>query len=681
MSRVRLTAVICVLIVMSAHCEDVRGAEANSGSLADALIAVDRDENTWGHRCLFAFGLEIGIPERTLMEAWPGARLESLPPKVLETLRQGPAGISAWMSCLKDQRPTGIAENDLITGGSSTAAKKLTCRDAALLALRSVVPLKSLPAALDKEAIVARVSKIAPDWEKECRSLSPAERMRKWFDGSDDNMRRMFLALAIQMRYAPAYPLLEAGFLSRAKQPEPFLMLEVSAYVRHRRKAAAAFESQVAAAIRQKPLNNDMQFLLKQWQMLVKNADLEGDIQDWLAGKIDLRTLGELVERSVDQPWANHSVPIEAVAVGRPIAEANLRSLLAAADRERPLEKRFPLLLLAQEETHILKHVITRTDSLARRPLSRSDAAEWKDMIVHLRALVDDRRITLGRRSATTPGETAAQVVWLLWGPNTDHMATLFHGAPPDWRGDEIDPAFGSTRSLLVEAAQEFLAHPAGIRPQALPTAEAARLAKQFDSGKAVDWRKRLDALRWDQRLLVQVEAKHDNEFAVRLWPRLVEFVDYQIAAPAKSASFDALWRDKLADHNLDATTWAVLGDWVVAEARADRWWMLIGESSPCRPGVSLYAFQARRKRPANSPFPTFEAEIDGRISFFTRPDRGRITPTGLEPLPAKKDDFVDYSKYPTPVEALALQSKRTAKDHELNTRGFTFHMMALPGK
>ncbi len=91
---------------------------------------------------------------------------------------------------------------------------------------------------------------------------------------------------------------------------------------------------------------------LKLWPLLVKNDNLDGDIKDWLAGRIDFGTLSEIVERSVDQPWAYHSMPVEAVAVGRPIVEANLRSLVATAAREQPLEKRLPLIAIAEEATH-----------------------------------------------------------------------------------------------------------------------------------------------------------------------------------------------------------------------------------------------------------------------------------------------------------------------------------------
>lgn len=706
MPRARMLAVFLVIyLLLPSGTAAVRAADVKANALADALITVDGDADRWGHCCLFAFGIEIGIPERALLDAWPGAKIESLPPKVLETLRQGSDGISAWFSCVNDQRPTGIRENDLFGGGSSKKAKRLTCSYAARMAVRVLFPIKARqPVAKTRAELIARMSKMTSDWEKECRGLAPGDRLRKWFDRSDVAMQRMLLALAIQTDYAPAWPLLEDSFLGRAKQPEPFLLLEISAYIRHRRKAAAKFESQVTAKLAHQPLKDEtpqmkdaLQFVVGLWPLLVKNDNLDGDIQDWLAGRIDLRTLSELAERSVDQPWAYHSMPVEAVAVGRPVEEANLRSLLAAAARERSLERRLPLLALAEDATHVLKHVITRTDTVSRRPLSSSDASEWKATVAHLRDLLDDQRIAIGRRAVRTPAEAAAQIVWLLWGPNTDHMATLFHGAPRDWRGIEIDGAFHSTRTLMVEAARDFLNHPEGIKPAGFPSAEAAQLAAQFTTGSAVDWRKKLDALRWDQRLLVQAQLQHDKELAVRFWPRLVELVDYQVVEPAKSSAFEALWHDNLAGRRLDATTWAALQDWIVAESRTGRWWLLIGESSPCRPGVSLYLFQpagkpplephdkrpsqADGKAPANPPGPAFESELDGRVSFFTRPERYYIKPTGLERVPPKKDDFVDQSQFPSPVEALAQQAKRTAKDNEVSTRGFSFHMVAVPGK
>jgi hypothetical protein len=103
-----LAAFFVFCLIVPAGTAAVRVADAAPNALGDALITVDGDADRWGHCCLFAFGIEIGIPERTLLDAWPGAKIESLPPKVLETLRQGSDGISAWFSCVKvaDSNPT-----------------------------------------------------------------------------------------------------------------------------------------------------------------------------------------------------------------------------------------------------------------------------------------------------------------------------------------------------------------------------------------------------------------------------------------------------------------------------------------------------------------------------------------------------------------------------------------------
>jgi hypothetical protein len=215
------------------------------------------------------------------------------------------------------------------------------------------------------------------------------------------------------------------------------------------------------------------------------------------------------------------------------------------------------------------------------------------------------------------------------------------------------------------------------MRARQFPAAEAARLAAQFTTGTAVEWRKTLDALPWDQRLLVQAQLNHDKELAIRFWPRLVELVDYQFAEPAKSPTFERLWRDKLAGHNLDGATWEALRDWVVVEAAAGRWWLVIGESSPCRPGVSLFVFPNHERRPTPSGAPEFLAELDGRHSMSVRVERDKITPAGLKYLPPDGNDL----GYPTPAEALARQAKRTARDKHVNTHRFQFHMVAVPGK
>jgi hypothetical protein len=676
---------VLALVTCLVSASELRAADPKAEvSLADALTAVKCDDDTWTQYALLALGIEIGIPERAFREALPQNGLDSLPLKVLATLRQGPQGISAWLACLKDQRPTRITKDDLFSREPSRNAKKMTVAQAALTPLQAMVPRNFGPnGARDVEQVVSEVSKRAPLWETRCRSLSPNERMREWFRRPDRGRALMFLAVVIEMRHAPAYPLLEARFLSRANNPDPFLLLEVCAYIRHRRKDAADFESRIAKVLRESPLPSREKemtdFCLSLWPKLVKNTSLEGDIQDCLAGRIDFRTLYELAERSVDQPWAYHSMSIEPVAVGRPIAAANLRSLVAAADGQHEIEKLVPLLMLAEETALTLKQIIRRADKLARRPLGRSDSPEWEPIVGQLKKLLDDNRPSLGQRTPTTPGQQAAKLVWQLWGPNTDEMAIIFHGAARDWRGDDIDFAWESTRWLMVEAAKEFLAHPDGVRAQALP-ADGAALSRRFTSGKAADWRRELATLRWDQRLLVQVEARRDPQFALRLWPRMIELVDYQVADSRQAAAFAPLWRDKLTGHNLDATTWAALRDFVVSEARADRWWVIFGETSPCRPGITLSLFPGRPKKPSDHPFPIFDGEVDGRVCFFAKPERFRITSTGLDPLGPDKDEFYN-AKDPSPIEALERQSKRTVNDKPLSERGFDFYMLALPAK
>ena len=548
--------------------------------------------------------------------------------------------------------------------------------------LQSIVPQNAVPAPGDQDQIVADLSKSASAWEQEIRGLRASDRMRKWLERSQvAEQHWLFLPLVIQARYAAAYPIFEANFLRRAAEPDASLALVLS-YIRHRRKAAANFESQLNAIVRQHRLTEDAQFFLRVCHLLVRNESLDGDIQDWLAGRIDLETLYELSARSVD-------LPLIIPDADRSIAEANLQSAVAAADREHAIEKRLALVLLAEGAANILvNELIPRCSTLANQPIGGSHAPEWKEMVAQLRSLLADRRITteeisvatqaggVARWSLTTPAEGAAKVVSKLWGPDSAYNAQLSRGGPRDWRTFAIDER-GSTRSLVVDSAKDFLNHPEEPRAAEYPIGDAVRLARQFTTGAAVDWRKQLAALRWDERLLVQAQLQHDGQLAVRFWPRLVELVDYQFAEPAKSATFETLWRDKLAGHNLDGPTWAGLRDWVAAEAAAGRWWLVIGESFPCRPGVSLFVFPSPHQGPTPSGAPELVAELDGGYSMSARLERDKITSAGLKYLPPDGPDL----GYPTPPEALARQAKLTAKGNRVNTRGFHFQMVAMPGK
>ena len=466
-----------------------------SGSLATSLGMVQGDQSAWNRCCLFAFGVEVGIPEQRLKEAWPGAKLDLLPAEVLATLRQGSEGIPAWIACLKDHQPTGVVENDLFGGGSSEKAKKLTCHEAALSVLLTLTPsslLNDLPT--DDDGRIEKLQTVFVDWEKLLRPLSSIERMQEWFKRAGDDQRRMFLAIVIQTQYAPAYTLLEESFLKRAVQPDGFFVLEVSAYIRHRRDAAKAFLAQIEKKIGERPVNEDEGFHLEMWRLLTQYGSMEPAIQDWLADRIDIDKLATLLDRSIDQPWAYHSMPIEPTAVHRAVVEVNLRSLVSAAHREHEIEKRMKLLELASHGSDLLKTVIYRTSGQERRPSPRSDSPEWKGMVEEMRELLTDSRISAGTETVVTPSEKAAKIIWHFWGPGA--LDTTRRDEQPDWRTSQVGFADGSCRSLIVDGAKECFANLNGVAALPFPKEAAALLMRGFTTGNALAWRQKLSSLR-----------------------------------------------------------------------------------------------------------------------------------------------------------------------------------------
>ena len=380
-------------------------------------------------------------------------------------------------------------------------------------------------------------------------------------------------------------------------------------------------------------------------------------------------------------------MPVEQTSVFRPTMEANLRSLVAAAHCERQLDRRMTLLALANRAAELLVTIIGRTSDDERRPWPRSDSSEWKAMVGQLRDLFRDERAALVHEEHTdlivTPAEKSAEVVWTLWQPNTRRLDPGKRDAQPDWRSNELRTYDGPGRSLIVEAAQDCLANPAGFEAQSYPEQKAAELASQLSRGTAVEWRKLLSALPWNERLLAQTATRSDREFAVRLWPRLLEFNDWQAAEPERSpATFDALWRAKLAGKSLDEAAWRALQEWIVSEARAGRSWWIVGETFPTRPGIRLYILQTPAEFTSDDEFPALKARLDGDFDLRSQPEHYRVLPTALKAVPPQPDEFgPPDEKLPTPIEAIHLQSRRKADDLDLNREGFRLHVLALPPK
>lgn len=677
----------CAIVVVLANSTGWADDERAIGSqvLADSLVVVDGDENAWFRGAgLLAFSLEIGIPEAKFREAHPGAQLDRLPVAVRDALHRHIEGIGVWTGCFGDKRKTRIVENDLFGGGSSKNAKKKTCEDVASIIVASLLPTKLLAGmgddgAKNRELIV----KAAGDWANRLRGKPADERMKAWFEEAGDAQRRLFLALAIQMSHAPAYPLLEAEFVRRAKAADAFLYLELSAYFRHRRAQGKKLYAQLEPVLRKQPFKDgppgEQEFFLDVWKLLTDYDTLDAAIADWQAGRLELSKLAELFERSIDQPWAYHSMGVEPVSVFRPTTERNLKTLIATAAREPDLNRRVALLDLASEAAHLLKVVTARTDEIEQHPVPRSDAAEWKQPIQQLRELFKDDRVLFHETSLVTPGEMAADVVWELWQPKEQQQDAKHETWLRDWRLDAL-LLVRTARSLKIPAAEYCLSQPDGVAPETYPEKQAAAIAARLVEGHAAAWRKQLDALPWNERLMLLTEAKRDPKFAFRMWPRLVEFVDWTGVAKNEPASFVELWRDKLAGKKLEEATWQALQDWIVAEARGNRYWMIVGETSPVRPGISLYILPAPSEVAKNEyALPELRTHIqsDG-ISIYTKIERFRISAGTLEEV-VTKEERERFKTLPRPILAIMEQNAKQEGDEELCTDGFTMRMTVLP--
>lgn len=657
----------------------------NGDELADALLTIQGDEQTWFRSAgLFAYCLELGISEDQFRQTHPGARLDEFPAIVLATLRLHAGGISSWIDCLKDERATGISENDLFGGGSSENAKKRTCGDAAAVIVDCLLPASAANDPADN-ALKGRerLATAASKWEESVRDMAPAERMTRWFEAADTNQRRMFLAIAIQTHHAPAYPLLDADFLKRAKTVDDFYYLELSAYVRHRRASAKQLVEQVVAELRKndsKEIDSDeREFFFSMWKLLSDYDTMELAVEDWIAGRMPLNQLGELLERSVDQPWAYHSMAIEPISVSRPTMERNLKTLIAAAAREQDVVRRITLLSLGSSAAMILTEINSRVTPVELSPPPQSDSSEWQPAVSQLRELFRDKRQGFDGDTLESPAERAADIVWELWGPNGRTYDGKVAASFSDWRPLAANRFDGSCRSLIVAAATDFLDRPAIVQPQPYPEQQATELAKDFAEGDAAAWRKKLERLSWDQRLLLQAKASNDSKFAHSMWPRLIEFVDWNAASQGEPASFATLWRENLADRKLDASTWRSLQDWLVSEAKEDRYWTIVGESYPIRPGITLNILLSSKRSDQQNPQPILENCLEsGGLSPSARRESFQIGADGLDEIEIE-DDRSGRATLPRPIEAIKAQSAKTFDDDWPCDHGYSFAMIVVP--
>lgn len=620
--------------------------------LADVLASLQCEELVWVHCSMLGSAVQFGIPTEAVQHATLGFEYESLPRNVFDTLKQGSLGIEAWVGCLHDQRETRIVRRPFF-GESSP----ITVAQAALAVLAVLVPLESADEdeIQDEAEATERLIRRARQWQQEAELLQPNERMTAWFKQANDLQRRRLLVMAIIAKHGPAYPLLEADFLARADNPDDFLLLDVSAYIRHRRTAAEEFRSRIARKLRPK-VDEQKRFFLEVWQLLTRYDTIAPAIDDWVAGRIEFDKLVDLVERSVDMAWAYHSMPIEPVFVHRPIMEANLRDLIGAAHSHSQLEIRWPLLNLAESAASVLSDIILHTSELERTAAPDYQGAEWAKSIEQLRALMADRRsIPIGSQ-LHSPCTLAARIVLEFWGPSGGRLDPNAGEVESDWRERESGLYDRSCDSLLLEAAAEALSRPEPTDPLPFPEQRAVELAGHFVEGDAAAFRRRLELLSWQDRLLVHAHAKRNRGFAERMWPLLLQFVDYRGGSSELKLpdSFVTLWTEQLAGEELAIDTWKAMQNWMASEEREGRAWHVVGQSFPCRPGITLHVFAAEPYPQATKPEPEVPHTLEVRLFLGTRIGEARyqVVPDGVELVEADDDEQAENA-LPPPVELL----------------------------
>ncbi len=674
------TLILIFALLCGIQARTVTGAEE---SLADALTKVSGTQQNWVRCGTFALCLSWGISEQKFKEAWPGFKPEALPPRVLAELRKGLQGLPEWRRCLKDSRPSGILEVDLFGGGSSDKASKLTCKQLASYVARTLIPSD----VLDRDELDA--------WEERTNKLPPQKRMEDWFKNADLAQRQMLLALTIKTRHEAAYPLLEQDFLRRTPKADAYLLLEISAYVRHRRQATAKFLTQFKTEIAKHKQQPDYaeygDNFTAMWESLVKYGSMDAGIAAWRQGQLDIKELTDLLYRSVDLPWAYHSKQIEPTSVHRPVMEANLKTLLLAAHKEKDLNRRLKLLAVARTAVSVLIEICQNTLPDEQLPPPRSDAPEWKDVITPLRELLSDNRLYPEEYWLRSTASRTAEVIWELWS-----RTAKFWESSDDrdlyWLQETISSQPAWSPQAVREVALELLSQPDAMVCPKASKEEVAKLVEQLGDRSAAEWRRELDKLPWQRRLLIESAVTNDA-FRTRLLQKSLEFVELDTIDPdAKSAALQKLWNDQLYKKQLDAVSWAALKEWVAGEARAGRHWTLAGYSSATRPGITISLSRSTPEDEYKADTPRLVANLGARHTTL-RPEEYHITATAIEAIPPKKrpdrrsetleeaskrirdeDDFESELRLPSEViTSLPMELERES--------GFFFYVRSLPAK
>lgn len=667
--RMTLVVIVCVLgLAIDASAED-----KEKRSLADAILAIQVDELHWiriSHA--LALGTEIGIPDEQLQTQLPQSKLKTLPREVVEALKQGSAAIPAWAVCVTDERPTGIHENDPFNGTSSDASRLLTCREAAIIVLSILTPAGKVKEIAGEDRTL-QVRDAALAWGRQIESLSPSDRIREWLKLSDRRDKLFLLGFIYQTGHAAAYPVLEAQFLERAKTPDAMFFLEASAYFRHRRAGAKEFLDQLIKTIPhplqiQEIREDDVKFFEAMWRLLTRYGNIDSATDAWIAGQCSSDDLSELIQRSVDQPWAYHSRPVEPVEVHIPVMEDNLIGLVGAALRQDDLNRRLALLQFANEALEVLTSIRQHAHFLDDPDNGRT-SSRWLSTATALQKMLDDSREVISESGhSSSPSIEAAKLVWTLWGP--DSQTRLQDNGQPiqDWRKMAMDNCRSHLGPVIVPAAKEVYSRPEPILPELFPENESPKLAAELFTGTAPEMREKYDNLPWRSKLLALIQLQFDTKVSPKLYPTFLSFTEWRPAhVTGDPPPFETVWREQLMGHSLDEKAWNAMKSWLVTEARAGRHWQIIAESAPCRPGFTVIVMPTAGAKYMEQT--VLEANLTG---MYSQPERYRITAQSMEPISSEEwlklieDDGEDFlNKAPKPMDALREEFA------EIKKRGF----------
>ncbi len=563
------------------------------------MLQIDDTPAAWNRMVQRAFALHVGIPEERLKAAVPGFKWHTQPVALQPLLSGDPAALPDLISLLNDRRATHM--------NSGLDATHVPVSDLAQGLADLLVPSGRPP----KDVIQG-----VKEWASQSAKLQPEQRLQPWFNSASDSQRRAAFPYFLFTDHAPAWPLIEKWLLSL----EDFNMswFLSSAYVRHRREQAAPFLAQ----LKQKwaPLDEEKTeeiwynvFVVRNGRsLLVEPFTARQRMEQYLEGALTLQDLQEWAIRCIDLPWDYHSSQIEPASMHLSVLDDTLLAALQVALTTSELSGRYRLVKFAESLSSNRSDVIAHSerDELPSAANPKPGDPSQKTLTGCLRGLLADKREVADNFEIVSPAHAAAQIVWRRWGTNTRGLDTVFHGVKPDWRGLALGFPHKS-RQLAIDAALELLDDPTPMKPEPFPKTEATRLCASFTDGSTADWRKRMNALKWDQRLMIAESTRDDEVFSARLWPHMIEWMEF---ADAEHAPMQArkIWKELCEGKVLNLASCTALRDWVRDEAAAGRYWTVVAESFPHEPGLTLHVIATPLEK-RTEPFSTeFRFSLDG---------------------------------------------------------------------